>query len=234
MQDGGASWLWVRIYDYQYLAGKRHGVRFELGVAGNLSNIATLQPDVVLLAAGADMRPPEFLPAEYIEDDLVPDLRSLMQTLQGRSRREPGRILLLDRDHTEMTYAAAERLAALFEHVTLVTPRERLASDCSLVNRQEIYQRVHDCRIQILTCCEPRDLAGLEDGEIHVVNVYNGDVTVIEEVVAITYATARVPRDELRAPLTEQGIEVHTIGDCHAPRSVMAATRQGYQAGLSL
>ena len=222
------------IYDYQWLAGKRHGVRFELGVAGTLADIQAVSPDVVLLATGADMRPPAFLPSEYISEGLVLDLRSLMLSLQGRSQREAGRMLLLDRDHTEMTYAAAERLADLFEKVTIVTPRERIASDCSLVNRQGIYQRLYDRRIEILTCCEPVDIDGLEDGQLAAINVYNGDATIIDDLAAITYATARAPRDELRQPLENLGFDVQTIGDCHAPRSVIAATRQGHQVGLSL
>jgi hypothetical protein len=180
------------------------------------------------------MRPPAFVPEEYIEEGLVTDVRALMQSMTGRSRQEEGRILLLDRDHTEMTYASAERLSELFEHVTIVTPRDRIASDCALVNRQEIYQRLYDRHIDIVTCAEPVDADALEEAEVHAVNVYNGDVTVVSDIVAITYATARMPRDELKAPLVERGIAVTTIGDCHAPRSVLAATKHGYQAGMQI
>ncbi len=222
------------IYDYQYLAGRRHGVKYELGVSGDLDNVMTLNPDTVLLATGAAMRAPAFVPAEYLEEGLVMDLRTLMQSLQGRTRQEQGRILLLDRDHTEMTYAAAEQLAGLFEHVTIVTPRERLASDCALVNRQEIYQRLYDRRVQILTSCEPLNTDALEDGEIHAVNVYNGDVTVVPDIVAITYSTVRKPNDAMREPLQARHVDVQTIGDCHAPRSVLAATRHGYTAGMKI
>ncbi len=222
------------IYDYQYLAGKRHGVRFELGMVASLSDVSALRPDTVLLATGATMRPPSFLPADYLDEGLLPDLRELIQSMAGRSRRESGRIMLLDRDHTEMTYAAALRLAGLFEQVTLVTPRERIASDCSLVNRQEIYQRLHDRHIEIITCHEPRNANGLEEGKLELVNVYNDDIREIDELAAISYATARVPNDALREPLEELGVDVHTVGDCHAPRSVLAATRQGYQLGSTV
>jgi NADPH-dependent glutamate synthase beta subunit-like oxidoreductase len=183
------------IYDYQWLQAKRHGVRFELGVMGTLANVTALKPDEVLLATGADMQAPAFLPAEYIEAGFVLDIRRFIQSLEGRSSKEEGRILLLDRDHTEMTYAAAERLAELFEGVALVTPRERIASDCSLINRQEIYQRLHDRNVQILTCCEPRDMEGLEDGQLSAINVYNGEATVIDNLVGIRHragATGRI------------------------------------------
>ena len=65
-------------------------------------------------------------------------------------------------------------------------------------------------------------------------NVYNGEPVVVDDLAAITYSTARVPRDELRQPLEARGITVHTIGDCHAPNSVLAATRQGYRIALAL
>ncbi len=222
------------IYDYQWLAAKKHGVNFELGVLAEAKTVLDASPDVIVLAAGAEMTPPSFIPQEYIDEDFVPDVRSLMQSMLDRKQREEGRIVLIDRDHTEMTYAAAERLTELFEHVTVVTPRDRIASDCALVTRQEIYQRLYDRNVDIITSCEPQDLDALEEAELHAINVYNGKPTVIEDVIAITYATARKPDDRLAAPLTEAGLEVITVGDCHAPRSVLSATRHGHSVGLSL
>lgn len=222
------------IYDYQLLAGKRHGVRYVLGEMATAALIAEHAPDLVLLATGAQMRTPAFVPREYIDEGLILDLRSLAQATLNRSGRESGRLVILDRDHTEMTYAAADRLSRLFEHITIVTPRERIASDCSLVNRQEIYQRLHDRHIEIMTCVEPQSLQGLEDATLTVANVYNGLETVLEDIAAITYSTARVPADELKAPLEALGMPVLTLGDCHAPRSVLAATRQGYEVASSL
>jgi 2,4-dienoyl-CoA reductase-like NADH-dependent reductase (Old Yellow Enzyme family)/thioredoxin reductase len=221
------------IYDYQYVTGRRHGVRYEFGGPAGLAAISALAPDLVILATGAGPAVPDFLPGEYAEQGLVPDLRTLMLELRGRSRREPGRIVLLDRDHTEMTYAAAERLAGLFEGVTIITPRERIAADCALVNRQEIYQRLYELRVEILTSCDLASLDGLEDGELRPFNVYNGDLVTIRDVVALTYATPRIPNDALLAPLRAAGLTVRTIGDCHAPRTVLAATREGHAAGLA-
>lgn len=222
------------IYDYQFVAGKRYGVDFRLGTPAEAADVIALAPDVVVLATGATPRPPDFVPAEYIEEGFVPDVREFMQQLADRSHKEEGRAVLFDCDHTEMTYAAAERLAELFAKVTIVTPRPQLALDCALLNRQQIYQRLYDRHVDIVTCCEPVSLDHLEEAELHVANVYNGDVTVLDDVVAITYATARVPNDELREPLEAAGIEVQLVGDCYAPRTVLAATRQGYSVGMAL
>lgn len=230
------------IYDYQYLAGKRHGVSYQFGVRAELEHIRDAQPDQVLLACGSRMNLPAFVPAERAAAGLIQDLRAFIVPFLGRKKNEkkseeksePGRLVLFDCDHTEMTYAAAELLAEHFSTVTIVTPRESIATDCSLVNRQQIYQRLSDRRVEILTCHVPVSLDDLEDAQLRVANVYNADERLLDGIAAITYATARAPSDELRSQLTAEGFDVVTIGDCHAPRSLLAATRQGYQVGNSL
>jgi len=125
-------------------------------------------------------------------------------------------------------------MAANFEQVTIVTSRERIATDCSLVNRQEIYQRLYDRGVEIVTSCVPVGLDELEDAELRLANVYSGVEQVLTDIASITYSTARAPLDQHRAALMAADLQVHTVGDCHAPRSVLAATRQGYQLGISL
>ena len=222
------------IYDYQFLTGKRYGVDYQLDSGGKLSDIWATQPDEIVLATGSKMIPPAFIPQEYIDEGFIEDLRGLVLQFIGRRVREAGRIVLFDEDHTEMTYAAAELLADNFDLVTIVTPRERIATDCTLVNRQEIYHRLYQRGIEIITSCVPVGLDELEEAKLRIANVYSGAEQVLGEIVSVTYSTARRPLDELQAPLEAQGLNVLTIGDCHAPRSVLAATRQGYQVGMSL
>lgn len=222
------------IYDYQYLQGRRAGVTFRLGETADADSIIALAPDHVLLATGSTPRSPDFIPEEYVEAGLVPDARSMAADMLGRSNREPGRVVLFDQDHTEMTYALAELLTERFEQVTIVTPRERIASDVSLINRQGIYQRLYQRGVEIVTSCEPQNLDALEDAALDVVNVYSGTVTRLDNVVAVTYATSRVPNDALAKPLLDAGITVTTIGDCRAPRTVLAATREGYEIASAL
>ncbi|MEQ8515819.1 MAG: FAD-dependent oxidoreductase, partial [Chromatocurvus sp.] len=156
------------IYDYQYLQGQRAGVTFRLGELADADSIIALAPDRVLLATGATQRPPDFIPAEYVEAGLVPDARAMAADMLGRSAREPGRVVLFDQDHTEMTYALAELLTERFAQVTIVTPRERLASDVSLINRQGIYQRLYRQGVEIITSCTPRNLDALEEAALDV------------------------------------------------------------------
>jgi 2,4-dienoyl-CoA reductase-like NADH-dependent reductase (Old Yellow Enzyme family)/thioredoxin reductase len=220
------------IYDFQQLEAKRRGVKFVLDgpVGGN--SAASLVEDTIVLATGSTMSVPDFVPAEYVEEGFIMDLRSFMASMLERKSQEQGRIVIFDQDHTEMTYAAALRLAKLFTKVTIVTPRERLAADVLLLNRQSIYQQLFDSRVEIITDSEPLNVDKLDEGLLEIRNVYNNDVSVIEDIAAITYSTPRVPNDQLQPLLEAAGKEVFLVGDCYAPRSVLAATRQGYSTGM--
>ena len=222
------------IYDYQQLAGRQHGVKYRMGAPVDAATAAALPADAVILATGSTLSVPAFIPAEYVTEGVVHDLRGMLVSLRNRKTKETGRVVIFDQDHTEMTYSAALRLLERFARVTLVTPRERVASDVLLLNRQSIYQQLYDRRVEIFTCVEPHSLDGLEDGCITLVNVYNGDATVLDDVAAVTFATPRVPDDGLRAVFEAAGKEVHLAGDCYAPRSVLAATRQGYEVGMAV
>ena len=222
------------IYDYQQLACRQHGVKFRMGTTVEAALAATLEADAVILATGSTMAVPSFVPAEYVTEGLVFDLRGLLVSLRGRTTRESGRLVLFDQDHTEMTYGAALKLLDQFARVTIVTPRERIASDVPLLNRQSIYQQLFDRRVELFCNVEPRSLEGLEDGRLTLVNVYNGDSIELDNVSAVTFSTPRVPNDELRAAFEAAGSEVHLVGDCYAPRSVLAATRQGYEVGMAV
>ena len=148
------------------LACRQHGVRFRMGTPVDAAMAAGIDADAVILATGSTMAVPAGIPPEFVAEGFVLDLRSLLVSLRGRTTKEPGRLVLLDQDHTEMTYGAALKLLDRFARVTIVTPRERIASDVALLNRQSIYQQLYGRRVEILTNVEPRSLDGLEDGRL--------------------------------------------------------------------
>ena len=88
----------------------------------------------------------------------------------------------------------------------IVTPRDTIATDVQMVTRQGILRRMAQQRIEVITLSEPRWSDACADGRIEIVNVYNGDVRVIEDLALLTYATTRVPDDDLAAPLRAAGI----------------------------
>ena len=222
------------IYDYLYLSATRLGVHFELGRRAELQDVLKHNPDITLLATGAGAGQPPWLEGEWATPGLVPGIREFAAQALERNDVTAGRVVIVDQDHTELTYAAAELLATRFDAVTLLTSRERIAHDVSLINRQGIYQRLHDRGVALLCNVEPYSLDPLESAELDVRNVYSGAVTTVEDVVAITHASSRVPNDGLLAPLRNAGLDVRALGDCRAPRSLLATTREAYQIAKAL
>lgn len=218
------------IYDYQHAMALKADARLELGVTASAADILACKPDAVVLACGADMLPPQWLPSNAG----VPDLRSAMQSLVGHKRRDRGAAVIYDMDHTAGTYATAERLHELFERVVVITPRESIAAEVPLVTRQGVLRRLHQKRIAIVVHSEPSWSERLEDGLLEYVNVYTGDVATIEDVAFLAYATPRVPQDAIAAPLRAAGLEMHLVGDCKFARGVMAATAEGHRVGNEL
>jgi hypothetical protein len=155
------------------------------------------------------------------------------QLTQGIGRAT-GRAVIVDQDHTEMTYATALRMAKYFDQITLVTSRERFANDVSLINRQGILKRLFESHVELICHVEPEGVTQLEEGQFVLRNVYNGALATLDSVSAVIHASSRLPNDCLREPLFASGLEVTPIGDCKAPRSLMAATREGYDIATAL
>ena len=222
------------IYDYQHAAALRAGARIEAGITATAADVLALQPDVVVLATGSRMIAPPWLPGDIRDTGLVPDLREALPPLLQHRARQPGTAVIYDMDHTEGTYAAAELLHTLFEHVVLITPRESIAQDVALVARQGILRRMHQKHIELIVNAEPQWSDRFEDGVLETVNVYNGDSGTISNVNFLAYATPRAPDNALAAPLRAAGIDVRLVGDCVVARNVLAATREGHAAGNAL
>jgi len=222
------------IYDYQTAAAQRAGVRFEFGIRAGLDDIVAVKPDAVVLATGATMVPPLWLPEDVAAGEMVPDLRSAMAGLLGVKARQPGTAVIFDMDHSEGTYAAAERLSVLFERVVIVTPRDSFANDTSLVIRQGILRRFSLSRIEGVCLCEPFWSGTLEEGVLEYRQLYTRDISTIPDVVLFAYSTPRARNDALAAPLRRAGYDVRLAGDCLSPRDLLAATADGHAVGNAI
>jgi len=220
------------VYDYQHAAALRAGARFELGIEATPADIIKLKPDAVILATGASMVAPRWLPRDARE--LVPDLRTAMRELARIKTRQRGTAMIYDMDQSEGTYAAAERLHQLFERVLIVTPRDVIAEETAMVTHQGINRRLSKKVIKIKYLHEIRWSESMASGVLELVHVYSGAMLRVANLALLAYATPRAPNIELLAPLRDAGISVQLIGDCAAPRAVMAATREGHAAGHAI
>jgi 2,4-dienoyl-CoA reductase-like NADH-dependent reductase (Old Yellow Enzyme family) len=219
------------IYDYQALAGKKAGLRLELGVHASPDEIRALAPDGLIVACGAPMAWPRGFPHAWREDGVVPDLRACMAELLGFTERQAGTAVLFDMDATEGTYASAEYLRGLFDRVVIVTPRDRIAEDVPLVNRLGIVRRCAQAGIDVMTLARIDAGSALEDGVVGIRNIYTGALEEISDVVLLTYATPRAPNLAAIEAFASIAAEFHVVGDAYVPGSTMAATAQGHRVG---
>jgi 2,4-dienoyl-CoA reductase-like NADH-dependent reductase (Old Yellow Enzyme family) len=219
------------IYDYQTTAAARAGARIVLGRRATAADVLALRPDVVILATGSRMIPPDWLPEAARAEGWVPDLRAALAEVLRYTGRQPGAAVLFDADHTEGTYAAAEALRARFDRVVVATPRDTIATDVPMTGRQGILRRMAEQRIEVVTLVEPRWDDGVAEGRLALANVYTGDARIIDDLALLTYATPRVPDDALLAPLRSAGITVLPVGDARAPQEMLFATASGHAAG---
>lgn len=219
------------IYDYQWLAARRAGVKFELGARVGLEEILAVRAEAVVLATGSSMLWPRSLPVQWRDQGMIPDARQLARDLAGITQPQGGTAVVFDMDHTEGIYSLVVLLGRLFDRVVIVTPRERVAVDVPLVSSLGIYRRLTQADVAIMPLCELAPESDLEEGKVRVRNVYTGAVTEIHEVALVTYATPRRADDELACALRAKGLEVHLIGDAQQPRTVLAATSDGHRLG---
>jgi hypothetical protein len=206
-------------------------VHFELGVSVSASDVLALRPDAVVMAAGSNMVAPRWLPADVSAAGLVLDLRSALLPLIARGARQRGAAVIYDLDHTEGTYAAAEFLRTRFERVVVITPRDSLAQEVPVVTCQGILRRFAQQGIESLVLTDLRWSERFEDAKLDYAHVYSGKPGVIEDVAFFAYSTPRAPEDTLSEPLRAAGVELHVVGDCRYPRTMLAATAEGHAAG---
>lgn len=219
------------IYDYQRLAAKRAGLRLELGVHASAQDVLALAPDAVIVASGASMSWPREFPSAWREAGILPDLRACMADLMGVTEFQGGTAVLYDRDATEGTYAGAERLRTLYDRVVILTPRDRIAEDVPLVTRLGLLRRFAHLGIEVIPLVEPDVATRWEDGRLAHHNVYSGALGWIEDVCLFTYSSPRIANTDLVGRLRPNVAEVHVVGDAYAPRTTLAATAEGHEAG---
>ncbi len=219
------------IYDYQRAAAEKAGVHFVLGNPASAGDVLAARPEVVVLATGATMLPPSWLPPEVRDTGLVPDLRLAVAQLATRKAKQDGTAVLFDMDHTEGTYAAAEFLRTLFERVVIITPRDTIATDVALVTRQGILRRLTEQRIETVVLAVPHWSESVEAGRLEYHTIYGTRGGVIDDLALLTYATPRAPAVSLLEPFCAAGIDVRAVGDCWSPEDLLEATASGHFTG---
>lgn len=222
------------VYDYQFQQGRRFGVRYELGLNATSDDVRAISPDHILIATGATMLWPRDLPAIWRDDGLVLDARTAARELHALREAQGGTAVLYDMDHTEGTYGLVELLQRLYDRVVVVTPRDALAADVPLVSRLGINRRFARLGVEVIPFSQLSPDSDFESGRIAFRNVHTEAIGTIEQIALVIYSTPRAPRDSLVAPLQAFGVPITLLGDAKLPRTLLAATAEGHDAGISI
>ena len=99
----------------------------------------------------------------------------------------------------------------------------------------DVQQSVLDARVELVPRAVPDPQESeLECGVVAWRNRHTGERRTLDDVVALTYAAHREPRLELLDTLRAAGIEPGIVGDAFAPRGLLQATREGFEAGMAI
>jgi dimethylglycine catabolism A len=216
----------AKLVAYQMHMCDRHGVRFNLGRRAEAGDVLALDPDTVVLAAGASLRRPVNLAAGA---DPVMDGATYVRESAGDAGNRGGRAVLFDQDHGPATYGLADLLARQFDELILVTPRPGIGQNVNYCSAIGVHRRLHGADVDILPS---HDLIGYRGGDVVCRNVFTGAEKTLGDVDKVVFVTPRLANDALVAAFGD--IPVHSVGDCLSPRNLMAAIHGGHIIGTAL
>jgi 2,4-dienoyl-CoA reductase-like NADH-dependent reductase (Old Yellow Enzyme family) len=211
---GHAETARTLVANYEMLLA-RGSVELRLGVEADPEGIAALDPDLVILAAGA--RPYTRAP------DLgeVPVLGA-WEVLAGA--RPASRVLVADWGGEPTGLDAAELLADEGHEVTLVTAAPMPGFSVHQYARHQYLARLERAGVRIASGLE---LDSADRGEVRCRSIFARERTVAFAVDAVVTALGRVPEDDLARRLHAAGVPHETAGDCRSPRGLEEAILEG-------
>jgi 2,4-dienoyl-CoA reductase (NADPH2) len=151
--------------------------------------------------------------------EVIAQLQAGTQSWQGR------RVTVVDGVGHFPAYAPAEALAAAGASVTLVTPKLHAASLLDNGSMINTLRRLGQAGVKVLS---QTATVRIEAGTVHARHVFSGEPQTwpCDAVVA---ALGNVADDTLA-----DRPDVLRIGDCHAPRTMLDAIRDGHRAGRAV
>jgi 2,4-dienoyl-CoA reductase-like NADH-dependent reductase (Old Yellow Enzyme family) len=214
--------LWL---DYQQRQLALEGVDVRLDTELDERSIRGLSPDVVVLATGA--RPA--VPAIPGIDS--PHVTTAESVLLG-SAPVGSRVVVLGalEDHMR-PLTLADLLAGRGHEVTLVSELLVIGQGVEKRTQHLLLQRLVRAGVHLRPMTE---VTAVDGPRLRTRDVVTDRAGIIEDVDTVVLANGGAAVDGLRAPLREEGREVHLIGDCLSPRQILHAILDGARIGRAL
>jgi hypothetical protein len=202
---------------------RRLGVTVQLGARASLDSVRAFGADVVIVATGSTPGRPAIPGA---------DLPHVVSVHDAIARGVAGpRVVLVDSGESDWKcLTTAEALAAAGHAVSVVSPVP-LGTEMDTFSKPPMMRRLHAAKVQGI---EYHSVTAIEPGRVQVRENLGGDLRWIDadSVVLSWYGVAD---DALaRALRAREGLDVHVIGDCLAPRRAIDAIWDGFRVGVAV
>jgi 2,4-dienoyl-CoA reductase-like NADH-dependent reductase (Old Yellow Enzyme family)/thioredoxin reductase len=193
---------------------EKSGVRVELGREVSEVVVREEQPDVVIVATGAEPTKPS-IPG--IDGKNVTTAEAVL-----RGEADPGRLVVVaggGRLGLEMAYFLAQR----DREVTVVEMQDEVGVDMEMCEKTHLLEKLDEHEVSILA---GHNLSAVtEDGVELVDRSWNARSLGCN---AVVLALGSTPRSSLSEQLARSEAEVYTIGDCKQPRRIYEAIHEAW------
>jgi 2,4-dienoyl-CoA reductase-like NADH-dependent reductase (Old Yellow Enzyme family) len=197
---------------------ERAGVKLVLGTAVDRAVVDELRPDVVVVATGATPRVPEL---ELMDDPTIITAWDLF----GGAEVPSGRVVVADWRCDWNGLGAAIALAQRGRRVTLGVTGYHAGQRLQQYVRDDMIAEAVRLGVTVVPLVR---IIGADADSVYFQHVLTDEPVVVDDVAALVLAQGHVPVDVLLRELEDaDGVEVHGIGDCLAPRTVEEAVLEG-------
>jgi 2,4-dienoyl-CoA reductase-like NADH-dependent reductase (Old Yellow Enzyme family) len=210
------------------------GVQLTLGIAADFAIIEREEPDIVVLATGADWDKSGYNGLNFQETpgSAQPNVLSLTDIVSGTTQTGK-RVIVYDLNGFVQAPGVAELLAEQGKRVEILTPFPKLGTvelDLTL-QAQYLMSRLLAAEVTITPDSMIQSIAGTT---VNVVNVHTGRCWELADIDNVVIVSGRTPDQTLHAALAARGLEYHQVGDCESPSNIGKAFRDAWKVAVAL
>ncbi|MGC8510699.1 MAG: FAD-dependent oxidoreductase [Acidimicrobiales bacterium] len=203
---------------------RRAGVRLVTRSTVDAALVARERPDVVVVATGARPYRP---PLEVLGEPAIYDA---WEALRG-APAHLGHVVVVDWGGDWVGIGVARALVARGQRVTLCVTGYAAGEALQQYVRDAMLAALARERVAVVPLVRP---FGVDDDTVYLQHVLTEELVRVEGVTATVLATGHAPRVDLVAQLEGRGVDVVSVGDCLAPRTVEEAVLEGLVVGAAL
>lgn len=199
------------------------GVQVRLNERASVESVLGEKPDAIIVATGSRPGRPAIPGAD------LPHVYTVHDAIHKRVQGE--RVVVVDSGESDWKcLTTAEGLAAAGHEVSIVSPVP-IGTEMDTFSKPPMMRRLRAARIQFI---EYHMACAVEPGRLQIREGLTGDMRWLDAD-AVVMSWYGVADNELCSRLRAiEGLEVHAVGDCLAPRRAIDAIWDGFRIGVGI